>query len=201
MASTLSDSADRVFVEVPGDGGVCVAARGRGFCMLNTWTQNAVHRDADRLMDLAPQIADRYCRLDLAAAREKIHADFADAPRRIDEHLCRFSRADFPQFEFSLHIGLSRDRLALSVHGRDRYQGFMLQTVDGQRWYASVSDGITYRAAAEAPTLLAVVEARYEVRNMDRVQAVLVSRFRSSPNLATPANFGIERTLARPAPS
>ncbi|MGB8487717.1 MAG: hypothetical protein WCD67_15745, partial [Xanthobacteraceae bacterium] len=118
--------------------------------MLNTWTQNAVHRDADRLMDLAPQIAERYCRLDLAAAREKIHADFADAPRRIDEHLCRFSRADFPQFEFSLHIGLSRDRLALSVHGRDRYQGFMLQTVDGQRWYASVSDGITYRAAAEA---------------------------------------------------
>jgi hypothetical protein len=98
--------------------------------MLNTWTQNAVHRDADRLMDLAPQIAERYCRLDLAAAREKIHADFADAPRRIDEHLCRFSRADFPQFEFSLHIGLSRDRLALSVHGRDRYQGFMLQTVD-----------------------------------------------------------------------
>jgi hypothetical protein len=146
--------------------------------MLDTWTQNAVH--------LAPQIAERYCRLDLAAAREKIHADFADAPRRIDEHLCRFSRADFPQFEFSLHIGLSRDRLALSVHGRDRYQGFMLQTVDGQRWYASVSDGITYRAAAEAPTLLAVVEARYEVRNMDRVQAVLVSRFRSSPNLATP---------------
>lgn len=107
--------------------------------MLNTWTQNAVHRDADRLMDLAPQIAERYCRLDLAAAREKIHADFADAPRRIDEHLCRFSRADFPQFEFSLHIGLSRDRLALSVHGRDRYRGFMLQTVDGQRWYASVS--------------------------------------------------------------
>jgi hypothetical protein len=99
--------------------------------MLNTWTQNAVHRDADRLMDLAPQIAERYCRLDLATAREKIHADFADGPRRIDEHLCRFSRADFPQFEFSLHIGLSRDRLALSVHGRDRYQGFMLQTVDG----------------------------------------------------------------------
>ena len=63
MASTLSDSADRVFVEVPGDGGVCVAAHGRGFCMLNTWTQNAVHRDADRLMDLAPQIAERYCRL------------------------------------------------------------------------------------------------------------------------------------------
>jgi hypothetical protein len=127
-------------------------------------------------MDLAPQIAARYCCLDLATARERIQADFADGPRRIDEHMCRFARADFPQFEFSLHIGLSCDRLALSIHGRDRYQGFMLQTIDGRHWQASVSDGLSYRAAAGAPALLAVVEDRYDVRNMDRVQAILARR-------------------------
>jgi len=139
-------------------------------------TQDPVQWDADRLMDLAPQIAERYCCLDLATARERIETDFADGPRRIDEHLCRFARADFPQFEFSLHIGLRYDRLALSVHGRERYQGFLLQTSDGRRWQASVADGITYRAAPAAPMLLADVEERYEVRNMDRVQAVLAPR-------------------------
>jgi hypothetical protein len=142
--------------------------------MLNT--QNPVQSDADRLMDLAPQIAERYCRLDLATARARIQADFADGPRRIDEHLCRFARADFPQFEFSLHIGLRHDRLALSVHGRACYQGFMLQTSDGQHWQASVSDGITYQAAPAAPILLAVVEERHEVRNMDRVQVTQTHR-------------------------
>ena len=136
--------------------------------MLNT--QNPVQSDADRLMDLAPQIAERYCRLDLATARARIQAG------RIDEHLCRFARADFPQFEFSLHIGLRHDRLALSVHGRACYQGFMLQTSDGQHWQASVSDGITYQAAPAAPMLLAVVEERHEVRNMDRVRVTQTHR-------------------------
>jgi hypothetical protein len=71
--------------------------------MLNT--QNPVRSDADRLMDLAPQIAERYCRLDLATARARIQADFADGSRRIDEHLCRFARADFPYISGSGTIG------------------------------------------------------------------------------------------------
>jgi hypothetical protein len=80
--------------------------------MLNTWTQNAVHRDADRLMDLAPQIAERYCRLDLATAREKIHADFADGSRRIDETCAGFHARIFP----SLNSPSTSDLVAIGSH-------------------------------------------------------------------------------------
>jgi hypothetical protein len=136
----------------------------------------AVREDADRLMQLAPRIAARYCGLELAAARVKIRADFAEGILRVDEHICRFAWLDFQQFEFSLHLGLTRDRLALSVHSRGPYQGFMLQTTDGARWKASVSNGLTYLAAEDAAALLAIVENLYDVRDMDLMQAALVRR-------------------------
>jgi len=138
--------------------------------MFSFLIRSEVNDVAVQLKTLADVAAAKYCNVSFETACAAVAADFDERNRHIDMHACTFVYSDLPAFQFYFPKQSTCVVVTLSAIGHGRYAGFMLASHDaGKGWYASVQDGIAYRATGGAKALVKMMEKKFRVRNTNQV--------------------------------
>ncbi len=123
--------------------------------------------DAVALKKLTDMVMNKYSALEHDQLAEAISSDFGEEYRYIDSNDVTFVFKELEEFQFGLKKSFSSEAINdLSIFGRGKYAGVMLQVIDGHNWYCSVSDGIAYRATGGAKKLVKVLERKYDIREL-----------------------------------
>ncbi len=129
-----------------------------------------VNDDAVKLKTFAEMAVKKYAHLSFDEAKKAVESDFDEGKRYIDEYHCTWIYDELPDFQFILSKGVGDEVFTLMANGRAKYAGFMLHVGDiGEQWYASVQDGISYRATGGAKKLIQLMGNKFGVENMDKV--------------------------------
>lgn len=129
-----------------------------------------VNDDAVKLKTFAEMAVKKYANVSFNEAKKIVESDFMESARYIDSNQCNFYYEELPEFQFSLDRGLDEVPLTLSVFGKGKYAGFMLQAIKGgDTWQCSTHDGIAYRATGGAKKLAQTMEKKFGFRDFSKL--------------------------------
>jgi hypothetical protein len=114
-----------------------------------------VNDEAVALTKLTDLAVNRYSALKREQLVEAIERDFDQDHRYIGASEINFVYPELEHFQFGFDQSIN-----LTVIGRGRYAGFMLNVIDSSR-ACSVSDGIAYRATGGAKKLVKVLVKKF----------------------------------------
>ncbi|MCL5668515.1 MAG: hypothetical protein M1392_00605 [Gammaproteobacteria bacterium] len=116
------------------------------------------------LKKLTDMVLKKYVALPHDQLTEAISRDFDARNRCIVTDYMHFVFAELPEFQFNLGSPIREDECHdLSVIGRGKYVGFMLQVANGSNWVCSANDGISYRATSGARKLVELMNKKYGI--------------------------------------
>ena len=106
---------------------------------------NEVNDDAVALKKLTDMALNKYAALRYDDLAESVSRDFDEKHHHIDPHNVCFTFRELEGFQFcikkSYREGAFND---ISVFGRGKYAGILLQVTGGTNWSSSVTDGMAY---------------------------------------------------------
>ncbi|MDP7546243.1 MAG: hypothetical protein QGF20_03035 [Alphaproteobacteria bacterium] len=130
----------------------------------------AVNDDAVKLKTFTDMALSKFGGLSAAEQSDAIEKEFNKEHCHVDLHEANFRFKELDDFLFSFSESFEPGKpRSLSVHGKGRYMGFMLQVINGGSWSCSVSDGIAYSATGGAKKLQQVMKKKFGVRNFDKL--------------------------------
>ena len=123
-----------------------------------------VNDDAVALKKLTDMAINKYADLHDKQLDEAISHNFDESHRSIEARNINFVFNELEDFLFSLDISPSESATHnLSIFGRGKYAGFLLQVGEGSNWQCSASDGAAYRATGGARKLVKVLIKKYGI--------------------------------------
>jgi hypothetical protein len=129
-----------------------------------------VNDDAVALKKLTDMVMNKYAALEHDQLIEAISRDFDEEHRYIDSNDINFFFKELEEFQFGFRKSYGNEAINdLSIFGRGKYAGVLLQVTDGKNWYCSVSDGIAYRATGGAKKLVKVLEKKFDIQDISNV--------------------------------
>lgn len=129
-----------------------------------------VNDDAVKLKTFTDMALNKYRALSTAELGAEIEKEFDEEHFHVGTHTVNFRFKELEYFLFMFESFMEEEKPRnLTVVGKGRYAGFMLQVVDGDKWFCSVSDGIAYRATGGAKKLVQVMEKKFGVQNFTKL--------------------------------
>lgn len=118
------------------------------------------------LMDMALQ---KYASLPEAQLKLSIANDFDKDYCDVDTYYVTFVYRELEDFLFSLET-TKHDGIAptLSVSGRGKYAGIMIQATTDGDWYSNVSGGVAYQPTGGARSMAKIMEKKFGVTDMTK---------------------------------
>jgi hypothetical protein len=135
--------------------------------MFDFWKRSTTNEDAVTLKILTDLVISRYANLDYDSLTNIVSTDFDKNHHYIDNKTITFSYSELEEFHFT--FSSSRVKVLdnyISVSGRGKYAGFLLQIIDGKKMHCSVSDGMIKKSTNSAKKIAKILQEKYGIRDL-----------------------------------